>query len=211
MFTKSVHKKICVINNAIDLSAFYEDDNIKQKIRKELGIENNFVISHVARMSSEKNQLFMLDVFKEYLKTDKTAKLLFVGDGDLMSDLKDKAKLDGTIDNILFVGFKEKVADYHRAADVFLFPAIVEGLGLSLIEAQACGVPCVASSTVPKSADISGCVRFVGLDEPVSVWCDAIKQMRSVKLGNTTELVKRANYDITEEAKKMNDFFVGEK
>lgn len=212
MFPKSVHNKIKVINNAIELSVFYQDNENRQKMRKELGIDSNFVIGHIARMSSEKNQFFMLDVFKEYLKTDKTAKLLFVGDGEIMADLKAKAALDGTQNNILFVGFKKNVADYHRAADVFLFPSIVEGLGLSLIEAQACGVPCVASSAVPKSADISGCVEFVDLDAPISVWCEAIKKMGSVKLENTTELVERANYDIIEEAKKMNNFFVlGEK
>ena len=208
MFPKSVHKKIKVINNAIDSSVFYSNPEKRKAIRNELGIDNCFVIGHIARMCEEKNQFFMLDIFKEFLKTNSNAKLLFVGDGDIKRELESKAMADGTFNNILFLGFKENVADYHRAANVFLFPSLAEGLGLSLIEAQACGVPCVASANIPSIADISGCVSFIGLDKPISVWCESINRMGKKTILNSTELIKKSNYDINEEAKKVANFFV---
>ena len=208
MFPKKIQHKIKVVNNAVDTLVFCVDQDKKITTRKELGLENSFVVCHIARMCKEKNQSFMLEVFKELLKKKNNAKLLFVGDGELKEQIIQKAKSLEIMDNVIFVGFKPQVADYYKASDVFLFPSICEGLGLSLIEAQACGVPCVASNAVPREADITGCVKFVRLDEPLNVWVDAILEISRKVIIDASSAVKKANYDIKTEAEKMCSFFV---
>lgn len=208
MFPKKVHKKITVINNALDTELFYPDKQTRDRVRKELNIENNFVISHIARMCEDKNQLFMLDVFCEVLKNVKNAKLLFVGDGELRDAIFEKAETLGIKNNIIFTGFKNNVADYYKSSDVFLFPSISEGLGLSLIEAQACGVPCVASAAVPKEADVTECVKFINLDAPADTWAQEIIKISHKEICNATEKIIKANYDIKAESKKIFEFFI---
>ncbi|MBQ5810643.1 MAG: glycosyltransferase [Clostridia bacterium] len=210
MFPKRVQDKLEIVNNAIDIADFCPDAAKRKAKREELGVDDKFVVGHIARMSEEKNQFFMLDVFREFLKSKPEARLLFVGSGDIEGALKAKAEADGLGEKVLFQGFRTDVADYHRAADIFLFPSIVEGLGLSLIEAQACGVPCVASANVPRTADISGCVDFVGLDEPIELWCRALHNMGEKAICEPEEKVRKANFDINEEAAKMSSFFKGE-
>lgn len=208
MFPKRIKEKVKVVNNAVDTSVFCPDLDKRLAVRKELGLGDSFVVCHIARMCKEKNQMFMLEVFKELLKKENNAKLLFVGDGELKQEIIQKAKSLKIMDNIIFTGFKTQVADYYKASDVFLFPSICEGLGLSLIEAQACGLPCVASNMVPFEADITGCVKFVGLDEPINVWVDAILEISRKEITDASSALKKANYDIKTEAEKMCDFFV---
>ena len=211
MFPKCVYNKIRIVNNAIDTSEFFPDKNIRKDTRKKLGIENNFVICHVARMSHEKNQSFMLDIFKELVSEDETSKLLFIGDGELKESLKKKVSDLGISNNVIFLGFKKRVADYYRASDIFLLPSISEGNPLTVIEAQACGLPCVVSNAIPSVANICGHVEFIPLDKPVDFWCKAIKELKYQFTENPIDAIKSSGYDISTEAKKISTFFLENK
>ncbi len=209
MFPSVTHNKLTVIRNAVDTACFFADEEKRSAMRKQLGIEDAFVVGHIARMSAEKNQSFMLDVFKDLHDCYEKARLLFVGDGELRSLLMDKAKELGIANEVIFTGFQTDVADYYRASDVFLMPSTSEGLGLSLIEAQACGVPCVASDAVPREADVTGYVRFLHLDEPIKKWSDTLLEFKNVTIPNAVTAVNDAGYGLDAEAKKVGDFFCG--
>ena len=70
---------------------------------------------------------------------------LICGNGELKEYLKNLAKELGVSDKVKFLGYRKDVLEIYKIADLFLFPSKREGLPCSLIEAMACGLPCVAS------------------------------------------------------------------
>lgn len=72
--------------------------------------------------------------------------VLLVGTGPDYEMLKALARDHRCEDSVVFAGEHEDVIPFFKAMDVFAFPSVVEGLGLALIEAMACGVPVVASA-----------------------------------------------------------------
>ena len=82
--------KVTIFNNAIDLDKFKFDENIRNEVRKELGIEDKFVIGHVGRFCYQKNQEFLIDVFAEVYKQDPNAVLLLIGDGEDRKTIEEK-------------------------------------------------------------------------------------------------------------------------
>lgn len=83
----------------------------------------------------------MIQRFAEVAKQRENVKLLLVGDGSLKNQLIELAKQLDVLNKMIFVGTKDNANDYLQAMDMFLFPSIYEGLGISLIEAQANGLP----------------------------------------------------------------------
>jgi glycosyltransferase involved in cell wall biosynthesis len=72
------------------------------------------------------------------------------GEGQTLSiedDLRSFAQVGALVGRVLFPGRVDNVEDYLRASDVFVFPSVFEALGISLVEAAACGLPCVGSRT----------------------------------------------------------------
>jgi len=138
--------------------------------------EHRFVIGHVGRMVPEKNHDFMLKIMKCVLLEQPNAKMLFIGDGPLRSELETKATQTGLNQNVAFLGDRFDVADLLvNEIDVFLFPSLWEGLPLALIEAQAAGLNCVISDSVTKEVDVfPDRIIRVAIQSDPSHWADCI-------------------------------------
>lgn len=204
MFPKKIHKKIQIWHNAIDTDRFHPNIPLGEETRQELGIQNNYVIGHIARICKEKNQEFLLKIFRQVLNRNKTAKLLFIGDGEEIKDLICLSKQLGIYNDILFLGERFNTEKYYNAMDVFCLPSLNEGLGLVLIEAQSCGVPCVVSDFVPKESDITNTTKFLNFQN-FDNWCDAL--LNPPKPQNPKKAVIKNGYDIKNQGEKMADFF----
>ena len=162
------NKPAKMIYNAIDTTRFAYNEDVRNKIRNDLDVENKHVYGFAGRIAYQKNPLFLMDVFNEIKKIDADAAFLVCGDGDLMEETKKKA-VDFGIE-VIFVGSIPNVQDYYQAMDVFILPSRFEGLGIVLIEAQCSGLPCVASADViPQDAKVTDLVEFVKLDGNNSV------------------------------------------
>lgn len=207
MYPKKVQDRIRIVTNAVDTAQFFADAAQRKQLRQSQGLKNALVVGHIARMSAEKNQGFLLEVFAAVRKRNENARLLFVGDGELREMLTEKANLLGIADAVIFAGFQTDIAAYYRVSDVFVLPSVSEGLPLTVVEAQACGVPCVVSDAVPKVADVSGCVRFLGLEQSIETWRDAILEAGGQTIADPLSAVKNAGYDIQTEAEKICRFF----
>jgi glycosyltransferase involved in cell wall biosynthesis len=158
----------------IELAPF-EVSEEKSTVRSSLGIPADaFVIGHVGRFAPEKNHLFLLDVLKEVGLRDRTALFLLIGDGPLQETIQKRAEADGVSKRILFAGSRPDVPRLMlNAMDAFVLPSSSEGLGLVVVEAQAAGLPCVISDTVPEEVDVvPGLVRRRGLNEPPAMWAE---------------------------------------
>lgn len=106
-------------------------------------------ILFLCRISEEKRPIFMVKVFKKLLESDKNLELLVVGDGPQLKEMKEIAKKDGIIENIIFFGMQNNVKPFYKVADVSVICSLVEGLTITTYESLAMGTPVV-------TADVGG-------------------------------------------------------
>ena len=203
-------KQRCVVlNNAIDAAKFIISDEVRNHKRCSLGIgEDQLVIGNVARFSKQKNHLFALEVFEKVHRIRKDAVLLLVGDGELRKQIEDnilKRKLE---DCVILTGIQQNTSDYYQTADIILMPSLYEGLPVSLVEAQAAGLPCCVSAGVPREAAITDLVQFKSLEEPADQWAQWVLERAKTPRKDMSEEMKKAGYDISETAQWLQEFYL---
>jgi glycosyltransferase involved in cell wall biosynthesis len=155
--------RIQVVHCGIDLRPF-EEPIAREEVRAELGIPPDAtVVGHVGRFVAAKNHRFFLDVAGEIAKLRPDTHFLLIGDGPLHSEIEERAKAMGFNGNIHFAGTRSDVPRLLRGGmDIFIFPSLWEGLPVTLIEAQAAGLPCIVSDKVTDEAIVlpDRCVRL---------------------------------------------------
>jgi glycosyltransferase involved in cell wall biosynthesis len=120
----------------------------RAELRRRLGLPADTpIVTFTGRLLRGKGLETLLEAFQEL-----GAQLLIVGSGSgqalsVEEQVRERVARSDLAGRVIMTGRVENVEDYLRASDVFAFPSVFEGLGLSLIEAQACGLPCVASRT----------------------------------------------------------------
>ena len=197
-----------VLNNAIDTDLYAYNKEKADKVKKEFGIENKFVVGHVGRFNPQKNHEFLIDVFNEIQKVKEDSVLMLVGDGDLRPEIEKKVRDLGLSDKVIFTGVRSDVNDLMQGMDVFLFPSLYEGLGIVLIEAQAAGLKCIISDNIPKDGVLTDDVTCISLTQSPIVWANEILKYQEYKRANNKEIIKKANYDIKNNAKKLEQFYI---
>ena len=207
---KAVHSdRFKVIPNAIDAERFKYNPEVRHRIRKELGIGYEFVVGHVGRLSPQKNHDFLLRCFAEFAAKSPDSRLLLVGDGELRPHLEERAKELGIADKVLFLGARTNTYEYYQAMDCFVFPSLYEGLGIAVVEAQAAGLPCVVSGTLPKRVDIgAGLVQFCSLNHLPGEWADIILMVKRNDRKAQVETMITSDYDIKVCACNLQAFYL---
>ena len=189
-----------VFKNAIETSKFCYNAQSRSIIRTELAIPaNKFVIGHIGSFGNyQKNHLFLLDVFKEVKNIIPHSALVLVGDGAIRKHVENYSRQIGLNGDVIFTGVRDDVPQLLSAFDVFVFPSLNEGLGISAIEAQASGLPCLLSDCVPKEAAITKKVSFMSLDSPKKLWAEKIASFNITETNRIedNEIIKKAGYDI---------------
>ncbi|MUV36911.1 putative glycosyltransferase EpsF [Lentibacillus sp. JNUCC-1] len=179
--------------NVIDYEGFLESPvlNVK-RFKREAQLEKRLVVGHVGRFIEAKNHAFMLPVLNQLRKRDPHVNLLLVGDGDLRDAIEEKAEKAGLLDNVRFTGVRGDIATLLHSMDVFVFPSVYEGLGLVLLEAQACGLPCVVSDAIQPEADLGlGLVTRLSLQDSPEVWADHVLEA-AIRPKPNPETIKHA-------------------
>ena len=205
-----------VINNGIDteLYRYCEKDRIKE--RSKWGISNEEeLIGHVGRLNQQKNQTYLLEIFKRLVINNNKIKLILIGDGPLEKELRSKADRIGISDKVIFAGAINNVNVLLNAIDIIVMPSLYEGLPLTLIEEQANGLVCIVSDTITEEVNISGNVRFASLNDDKNVWTKIVedeirKNLKRSRNNQSTESIKRIRkkgFDICESVKKLNDLY----
>lgn len=194
---------VYLLNNAIDLDKFKYNEKIRKEKRKELNIKDDtLVIGHVGRFVEQKNHRFLIDIFNEVHKQKENSILLLVGQGPLMEEMKEKVKILGIEDKVIFLGQRNDVNELYNAMDLFFFPSLYEGLGMVLIEAQANGLPCIASTEIPEIADISNNVQFYNLNDSIDTW------LKNYEVKRFKFIRKNCIYDIKRETEKLEKKYI---
>ena len=157
-------KRVIVLNNGIDANKFVYTSEVRQKQRRELGLAEQFTLIHVGRFEEQKNHKFLLDTFEKVLQKKPDAVLLLVGDGTLRQKIEQQAIQRKIADHIQFLGVRADVHALLQAGDVFVFPSQYEGLGIVAVEAQAAGLPCVISDTIPGDVAVLDTLKALPLE-----------------------------------------------
>lgn len=168
-------RKFSIIRNTIDTNCVYYIEEDRNKLRKEFSISSDsFVYGTVCRQTYQKNPYFTIDVFEQIAKNKENAKFVWVGTGELETEIKQYVKEKNLDSKILFVGNREDMAGIYSMMDSFILPSRYEGLGIVFIEAQACGVPVYASDVVPKDIELTRLVHYISLKKTALEWAETI-------------------------------------
>lgn len=195
------------IYNAFDTSGFTFSNRARREIRDELGLGDAFVIGTVGRLSPQKNHLWLIGLMPYILRMRPEARLVIIGEGELRGETEAKIRELGLADRVMLTGARPDISRCLSAFDVFAFPSLWEGLGVSVVEAQANGLPCVASDHVPSLACVSGSFHEISLNEK-DAWVDTL--CASSRSGFLSDEEKLARFDISIEAERLWDVLRGE-
>lgn len=202
--------KVTIIHNAIDLKKYSFAQDKRERIRKELGIENKFVIGHVGRFMYQKNHEFLIDVFSEVAKSEPNAALLLIGDGPLKSRIMQKVKELHLEDKVYFLGLRSDVQDLYNAMDLFVLPSYYEGLPVVGVECQANGLPVLVSMNVTKELYLTDIVRYINLSDGIEVWKKNIILKINEKIEtrkNTSMQMGNAGFNVVFESMKLINIY----
>lgn len=195
-----------ILANAIDAAAFTPDEKLRREVRTELALGDAFTVMHVGRMVYAKNHEFLMDAFRELLITDPGAKLVLVGDGELRPQIGEKAAAlpEGSV---LLTGTRTDIPRLLQAADVFAFPSLFEGFGITLLEAQAAGLPCIKADTITDDCIVTALVKSLPIDDPKS-WAEAMTAAGSTPRGDQLPVIRASGFDIIAATEKLTRFYL---
>lgn len=206
-----------VVNNGIDVNKFSntKPSKISKLIEKYNIYDNHIVIGNITRFDKNKNHDFIIDIFKEIQVIESNSILVLGGiDGGLLTSIKDKVKNNKLSDSVRFIGARDDVEDWLHIINGYLFPSLYEGLGIVLLEAQAAGVKCFASSSVSTEVDLGlGLIEFIDLDTSPKHWAKKI----IANLANTripSKVIQstfdRRGYSISSSIRRLQEIYRGE-
>lgn len=124
----------------------------KQELRHCLGLpENAYYVGTTSRCAAQKDPMAFLDIARQTIERDSEIQFLYIGDGDLLPQMRTwvaKQSLEGKIH---LLGFRSDAPEMVGALDVYLSTALYEGLPYSMLEAMRAGVPIIATDVVGNS------------------------------------------------------------
>ncbi len=195
--------------NAINIDDFIFSKDKRETLRCGLNIDNKLVIGHIGRFERQKNHKMLVDIFNEIHKRVQDSVLVCIGDGELFDEIKNYCSKLGLEESVLMLGSRNDVNEIINVFDVFLFPSIYEGFGITLIENQANGLKCFASKDkVPIDANIANNVIYISLEEPAVKWSEKILETSLNRDFDAIQLIRKKGYDIKDEAKRMQNYYL---
>jgi glycosyltransferase involved in cell wall biosynthesis len=161
--------KLTSIVNGVDAQRFHPIASVEEKkaARAAHELPAGQWILFAGRMTSQKRPGVLLDAFLRIQNELSDAYLLFLGDGPAKHSLQDKVRSEGLASRVLFMGNQTNMESFYHAVDVFALPSAAEGQSNSLLEAMACGLPCITSDQGSAGLVEEGKTgRLVPLDDP---------------------------------------------
>lgn len=193
-----------IIPNGIDLERFRFSDNSRQQLRREMGIfSDTLVIGNIGNFIPAKNHSFLITLMEKMVEKNMKVKMLLVGDGFLLSEIREKVIQKGLQDNIFLPGRTLSPEKYYQVFDVFVMPSIHEGFPFVLLEAQASCLPIVASDKIPQETKLSDQFRFLSLDDPIEKWIETILKFIDFERENRSSSLALQTYSLKNTVSKL--------
>ena len=176
-----------ILHNTINVKSYQFLNEVDRELeRKKYGIQRDeVVIGHVGRFSESKNQSFLLKIIQKLQQNGVKVRAILIGDGPLKKKVEREASKLNVDKYVHFAGIQADIPRWMYLFDVFLFPSLFEGFGITVLEAQCAGTPCVVSNRVPTAIDTGlGLVSFMDLEDPIDKWAETI--IATIKLSKPT-------------------------
>lgn len=204
------NRKYTVLNNAIDLSGFSFDPVVRAACRAEFGITDEFLVGHIGHFSAPKNHFYLIDIFEALHRRMPDARLLLVSDGPDFDAVAEKVRKLQLQNAVIFAGRRSDVERLYQAFDVFLLPSRWEGLPLVLLEAQAAGLPVVASDRITKDVCCTEDFRYLAIEKPAEIWAETLLELsgRERRSTDNADRLRERGFDIHAEAKHLREIYL---
>ncbi len=191
-----------IMTNAIDSKRYSFNPEMRLKIRRQLGIDDNkTVIGNVARFAIQKNHEFIIDIAKS-LPNKQDVVFLLVGRGELYEMIKKKV-IENDLNNVfLFTGVRSDVNDLLSAMDIFILPSRFEGFPVTIIEAQANGLCCIVSENVTHDVKMAQNIYYLPINQGCHKWVELISSIEQTHLDNSISMTR---YDIYKSVEALED------
>lgn len=188
-----------VIHIGIDLSELHGTDIPAKKT-------TDAELLHVGNMSEQKNQLFLVEVMEELVKLQKDVHLTLIGGGTSYLDCVKQSIAEKQLEHCITLKAPEtNVPQAMAAADLFVFPSTFEGFGIVLIEAQALGLPCIASDIVSPEANC-GSISYYPLNNGAAHWAKVIHGKLEAS-GSSRKRCDVSEFSVTAMAERIYDIY----
>lgn len=206
-----IRDSVEIINNAIDVSKYCFCEKKRREVRETLGWQNEVIWGNIGRLHFQKNQLYILDLLKEYIKVNPNTKLVLVGEGPDEPLLYDKINEYKLNEYVKIMGAQEDIQAYLSAFDIFVFPSKFEGLSVVVLEAQANGIPIVASEdAINKTIMWNRNIYLFKLTERINAWCcgiDKALEYGRISKENSVKCFYDNGYIINDAVKRLEQIF----
>jgi glycosyltransferase involved in cell wall biosynthesis len=142
--------RMSVIYNSVSPGPLQTAPGEAESLRESLGIaRDTFVYINVGRFDPQKDQKLLLRAFQKVHRQNAGTVLVIVGSGPLENDLRELAASLEITDSVLFLSNRKDIGALLEMSDAYVFPSVMEGLPLALLEAMLKGCACVASDIEP--------------------------------------------------------------
>lgn len=202
LFGKKFQTQGTIINNGIDLDSF---DGFSPERRAAFcrahGLDPEaLLIVCVGRLLPMKNHAFAVEIAEELKRRGEKFALLIAGSGELETELRRQISDAGLDEQVQLLGNTPDIPNLLSVMDIFLMPSRFEGLPVSLIEAQAAGLPCLVSDVITQEADLGlGLLNYLDLRSGSASWADKllqIKDKRNTDRLKIAETIQKHGYDV---------------
>ena len=199
-----------IITNAIETECYRFNQDMRAIKRSILGIDSDCkVLGTVGRLTKQKNHAFMIDVFKQFVMSEPNARLVLIGEGELKTELENKALELGISNKVIFLGNRSDVCDLLNIFDLFVLTSFFEGLPVVMIEAQANGLPCLVSNEITKEADLLPNNQYLSLSDSAKAWSNkAITLINAGRDDCAMKILTERGYDIKSAAMHLKDIYL---
>ena len=205
---KLLKQKVRILPNLIAYTKYSFSSELRHSMRLELGILDQSVIIHIGRFHKQKNHIFLIKLFSEYLKINPTAILIMVGDGDLLDEIKQKCRNLGIIEQTIFLSNRSDIAGLLSASDCMVFPSLYEGLPGSLLEAQINNLPVITSDNVTKEVIISDRIAYINLAADEKKWINKIEYYLKLKRVPVKSKIINQRFSVTSSIKHIEKLYL---
>lgn len=202
-----VFDKVTIVKNGINCDEYLYSETIREDYRNKLDLNNSYVVGHVGRFSKVKNHSFLIDIFCEIKKLQNNAILLLAGDGELKKDIEKLVVTKSISSSVIFLGNRNDVSKLMQAMDILVMPSLYEGFPVTIVEAEACGLPIIMSDTITKEVCVNSNIKTKSLNESSKSWAiEALKNRTRIK---TNKNIKDSGLDIKSTVRQLSNIYKG--
>ena len=180
-----------VLPNGIDYSKYYFDNDERIKYRKKFNIKDKqIVIGHIGRFNEQKNHTFIIEIFNEINKIKNNYKLILIGEGVLKEKIGKKIKELKLDSKVIILNNRNDITKLINMFDIYLFPSIFEGFGITVVENEVNGKYVFISDKITNVVIISNRVEVISLNKNADYWAEIITNIKEkeFKLDNRLDI-----------------------